>query len=146
MGGVKVLHMNIDCLCPWETIQKICDVLREDINKLGDGIDFEITVLDSYNKSEVLTQCINELKNFFVIDKWSFNQTINLSEIELTIANVEGVSSVPKLEISNKCTGRYSPNSYNIMAATKDKIVYPSLDPCVFEIKFPNSDIKGRAR
>jgi hypothetical protein len=32
------------------------------------------------------------------------------------------------------------------MAATKDKIVYPSLDPCVFEIKFPNSDIKGRAR
>jgi hypothetical protein len=110
------------------------------------GIDFEITVLDSYNKSEVLTQCINELKNFFVIDKWSFNQTINLSEIELTIANVEGVSSVPKLEISNKCTGRYSPNSYNIMAATKDKIVYPSLDPCVFEIKFPNSDIKGRAR
>jgi hypothetical protein len=110
------------------------------------GLDFEITVLDSYNKSEVLTECINELKNFFVIDKWSFNQTINLSEIELTIANVEGVSSVPKLEISNKCTGRYSPNSYNIMAATKDKIVYPSLDPCVFEIKFPNSDIKGRAR
>jgi hypothetical protein len=117
---------------------------------LTDGVniidDFEITVLDSYNKSEVITQCINELKNFFVIDKWSFNQTINLSEIELTIANVEGVSSVPKLEISNKCTGRYSPNSYNIMAATKDKIVYPSLDPCVFEIKFPNSDIKGRAR
>jgi len=47
MGGVKVLHMNIDCLCPWETIQKICDVLREDINKLGDGIDFEITVTDT---------------------------------------------------------------------------------------------------
>jgi hypothetical protein len=110
------------------------------------GVDFEITVLDSYNKSEVLTQCINELKNFFLIDKWTFNQTINLSEIELTIANIEGVSSVPKLEITNKCTGRYSPNSYNITAATKEKIVYPSLDPCVFEVKFPNSDIKGRAR
>jgi hypothetical protein len=110
------------------------------------GVDFEITILDSYNKSEVLTQCINELKNFFIIDKWSFNQTINLSEIELTIANVEGVSSVPKLEITNKCKGQYSPNSYNITAATKDKIVYPSLDPCVFEVKFPNSDIKGRAR
>ena len=110
------------------------------------GVNFEITVLDSYNKSEVLTQCINDLKNFFLIDKWSFNQTINLSEIELTIANVEGVSSVPKLEITNKCKGQYSPNSYNITAATKDKIVYPSLDPCVFEVKFPNSDIKGRAR
>lgn len=110
------------------------------------GVDFEITVLESYNKSEVLTNCINEIKNFFVIDNWTFNQTINLSELELAIANVEGVSSVPKIEITNKCNGQYSPNSYNINAATKEKIIYPSLDPCVFEVKFPNSDIKGRAR
>jgi hypothetical protein len=110
------------------------------------GIDFEIKTLDNYNKSEVVTQCINELKTFFSIDKWSFNQTINLSEVELLIANVEGVSSVPYVSITNKCKGQYSPNSYNITAATKDKIVYPSLDPCVFEVKFPNSDIKGKAK
>jgi hypothetical protein len=110
------------------------------------GVEFEVTVLEGYNKSEVITECINELRTFFEIDKWGFNQTINLSEIELIIANVEGVVSVPKLHIMNKCKGEYSPNSYNIEAATKDKIIYPSLDPCVFEIKFPNKDIKGRAR
>ena len=110
------------------------------------GVEFEIITLEGYNKSEVITACINEIRNFFQIDNWSFNQTINLSELELVIANVEGVSSVPKLHISNKCKGQYSTNSYNIDAATKDKIIYPSLDPCVFEIKFPNSDIKGRAR
>jgi hypothetical protein len=110
------------------------------------GVEFEVITLEGYNKSEVVTQCINEIKNFFQIDKWTFNQTINLNELELVIANVEGVSSVPKLHISNKCRGQYSINSYNIDAATKDKIIYPSLDPCVFEIKFPNSDIKGRAR
>jgi hypothetical protein len=110
------------------------------------GVEFEIITLEGYNKSEVVTDCINEIRNFFQIDKWTFNQTINLSELELVIANVEGVSSVPKLHISNKCKGQYSTNSYNIDAATKDKIIYPSLDPCVFEIKFPNSDIKGRAR
>jgi hypothetical protein len=110
------------------------------------GVEFEIITLEGYNKSEVVTDCINEIRNFFQIDNWSFNQTINLSELELVIANVEGVSSVPKLHISNKCKGQYSSNSYNIDAATKDKIIYPSLDPCVFEIKFPNSDIKGRAR
>lgn len=110
------------------------------------GVEFEVTTLDGYNKSEIVTQCINELKTFFSIDKWSFNQTINLSELELILANVEGVSSVPKLHITNKCKGQYSMNSYNIEAATKDKIIYPSLDPCVFEIKFPNTDIKGRAR
>lgn len=110
------------------------------------GVEFEIITLENYNKSEVVTLCIDEIKNFFQIDKWTFNQTINLSELELVIANVEGVSSIPKLHILNKCKGQYSTNSYNIDAATKDKIIYPSLDPCVFEIKFPNSDIKGRAR
>ena len=110
------------------------------------GIDFEIIVFNNYNKSEVVADCIQELKDYFNIDNWTFNNTINLSELELIVANVEGVSSVPMLKIVNKCGGQYSPNSYNIEAATKDKIVYPSLDPSVFEVKFPNADIKGRAR
>ena len=110
------------------------------------GVDFEIIVLENYNKSEVVISCINELRDYFSIDRWTFNQTINLSEIELILGNVEGVASVPKVVITNKCNGEYSSNSYNIEAATKDKIIYPSLDPCVFEVKFPNSDIKGRAR
>ena len=110
------------------------------------GIDFEIVCNRNDNKSEVVTKCILELQNYFNIDNWSFNQTINLSEIEVLLANIEGVSSVTKLQIVNKCGGQYSPNSYNIGAATKDKIVYPSLDPSIFELKFPTSDIKGRAR
>jgi len=110
------------------------------------GLEFEIITYPNYNKTEILTKCIAELKDYFNIDNWTFNQTINLSEIELLLANVEGVSSVPMLKLTNKCGGQYSPNSYNVDAATKDKIVYPSLDPSVFEIKFPNSDIKGRVR
>ena len=110
------------------------------------GLEFEIITYKDYNKSEVLSDCISELKSYFQIDDWTFNNTINISELELVIANVEGVSSVPKLKVVNKCGGQYSPNSYNIEAATKDKIVYPSLDPSVFEVKFPDSDIKGRAR
>jgi hypothetical protein len=110
------------------------------------GVNFEIVCYENYNKSEVVTNCIIDLKDYFNNDNWSFNQTINLSEIELLLANVEGVSSVPSLTIVNKCGGQYSPNSYNIEAATKNKVVYPSLDPSVFEVKFPDSDIKGRAK
>lgn len=109
------------------------------------GINFEIVVYNNYNKSEVVTNCILALQDYFNIDNWTFNQTINLSELELMLANIEGVASVPKLEIHNLCGGVYSSNSYNISAAIKNKIVYPSLDPCVFEVKYPNSDIKGRA-
>jgi hypothetical protein len=110
------------------------------------GIDFEIITLQNYNKSEVITECIQELKDYFQIDNWTFNNTINISELELLLANVDGVSSVPKLEIINKCGSPYSTNSYNIQAAIKDKVLYPSLDPSVFEIKFPDTDIRGRAR
>ena len=110
------------------------------------GLEFEIITLKNYNKSEVLSDCISELKEYFNVDNFTFNNTINISELELIIANVDGVSSVPKLKIINKCGGQYANNSYNIEAAIKDKILYPSLDPSVFEIKFPDSDIKGRAR
>tara|TARA_B100000902_G_scaffold399002_1_gene467899 strand:- start:582 stop:2615 length:2034 start_codon:yes stop_codon:yes gene_type:complete len=108
------------------------------------GLDFEIRVYGGYTKREVLTKCINELKEYFDISNWTFNMPINISEIELLIAGVEGVQSVPKCEIINKCLGNYSEHSYNILDATKGKMVYPSLDPSIFEVKFPNKDIRGR--
>ena len=108
------------------------------------GVEFEIRVYGGYNKNQVLTRCILELQEYFNIDNWTFNMAINISELELLIAGVEGVQSVPVCEIVNKCLGKYSKNSYNIKAATKNKMVYPSLDPSIFEIKFPGQDIRGR--
>ena len=111
------------------------------------GVDFEIICYSNYNKREVLTNCLTQIQSYFEIDNWTFNKPINISEIELILANVEGVMSVPSVKIGNLCRedGSYSPNDYNIEEATKGKIVYPSLDPCIFEIKYPNKDIKGRA-
>jgi len=111
------------------------------------GCDFEIICYSNFNKREVITNCLTQLQDYFYIDNWTFNKPINISEIELILANVEGVMSVPSVKISNLCgdAGSYSPNKYNIDEATKGKIVYPSLDPSIFEVKFPNKDIKGRA-
>jgi hypothetical protein len=111
------------------------------------GVDFEIICYSNYNKREVLTNCLTQLQSHFEIDNWTFNKPINISEIELLLANVEGVMSVPSVKIGNLCRqdGTYSANDYNIEEATKGKIVYPSLDPCIFEVKYPNKDIKGRA-
>ena len=108
------------------------------------GVDFEIMVYNSYNKREVMLKCITEIEKYFNIDDWAFNQPINISELELVIAGVEGVLSVPKCEIVNKCGGVYSKHKYNVSNATKGKMVYPSLDPSVFELKYPGKDIKGR--
>jgi hypothetical protein len=111
------------------------------------GLDFEVICYSNYNKREVVANCLTELQSYFEIDKWTFNKPINISEIELILANVEGVMSVPSVKVYNLCggDGNYSPNKYNIDEATKGKIIYPSLDPCVFEVKYLNKDIKGRA-
>lgn len=108
------------------------------------GVDFEIRVYNGYNKREVLVTAIQAVQDYFNIDNWTFNMPINISELEITIANVEGVQSVPSLKIENKCLGNYSIHSYNIQEATRGKMVYPSLDPSCFEVKFPDRDIKGR--
>jgi len=108
------------------------------------GVNFEISVYKNYSQREILLNCINELKSMFNIDNWQFNQPIYISDIEVTLASIEGVASVRNVEIVNKCGGTYSTNSYNISAATKNKIVYPSLDPSVFEVRFPDKDIKGK--
>jgi hypothetical protein len=109
------------------------------------GINYEITTFANYNKREVLLKVNNALKDLFDITKWQINQPINLSEIELEIANIDGVASVQNVEVVNLRGGNYSTYAYNIKEATRNKIVYPSLDPAIFEIKYPNTDIKGRA-
>jgi hypothetical protein len=113
------------------------------------GVNFEITTYTNYNKQEVVLNCIQAITDYFDINNRKINQPINLSELELEVANVDGVSSVPKIEVYNICgdgtDSSYSLYSYDIKEATKNKIVYPSLDPSIFELKFPNKDIKGRA-
>ncbi len=109
------------------------------------GINYEITTFNNYNKREVLLKVNNALKTLFDISKWQINQPINLSEIELEIANIDGVASVQNVEVVNLRGGNYSTYAYNIKEATRNKIIYPSLDPAIFEIKYPNTDIKGRA-
>ena len=88
---------------------------------------------------------MSEVKQFFSIDNWDFSQPINLSQLNLQIAKVDGVQSVANLKISNKTTvdGDYSSIEYDIQASTKNGIIYPSVDPSIFEVKYPDSDIKG---
>jgi hypothetical protein len=110
------------------------------------GIDFGIIVYKNYNKRDVLANCLTLVQEYFNIDNIQFCQPINLSRLELEIARVDGVQSVSYLKIKNLTAkdGDYSPYEYDIRQATVDKVVYPSLDPSVFEVKYPTKDIIGK--
>ncbi len=112
------------------------------------GVEFVITTFKGYNKKDVLSNCITAVQNFFTIDKWEFSQAINLSSLKLEIAKVDGVQTVVSLDVINKTPlttngGNYSPVEYDIASATQNDMIYPSLDPSIFECKYPNSDIQG---
>ena len=110
------------------------------------GIDFEIVTKPNSNSNEVILRCIERLKQILDNDRMQINGTINISNLVSELDNINGVQSVAKFEIKNLYDTNlgYSGNVYDIQAATKNNIIYPSLDPCVFEIKYPNSDIKGK--
>lgn len=108
------------------------------------GIKYEVIIRPSVSAREVLLECTNVLKDYFKIDKWSINQPVNISKLYTVLDKVSGVQTVQKVEIVNKTGGNYSPYAYDIIGATKSNIVYPSYDPCIFEIKYPNIDIEGR--
>jgi hypothetical protein len=110
------------------------------------GVNFEIIVLPNYNNNQVLTDCILALQNYFAIDQWSINQPILLRDLYILLDRIDGVQTVKNISITNLVGENigYSPYAYDINAATSNNVIYPSLDPSIFEVKYPNQDIQGK--
>jgi hypothetical protein len=110
------------------------------------GINFDIITLPNYNSNDVLVKCINALQEYFAIDNWQINQPIILREIYVLLDKIEGVQTVKNIEITNLVGENlgYSPYEYDLNQATLSSVIYPSLDPMIFEVKYPNLDIQGR--
>ena len=119
------------------------------------GVNFDLLTKVGYNKEEVVLRAIQEVQSFFDIDKWQIGQPIVLADLAYRLSLVDGVSAVVPPESDNpnnlpvsiinkyKESDGYSGNLYDINAATKEGIIFPSLDPSCFELKF-SSDIQGR--
>lgn len=120
----------------------------KDAFTLNIGINFDIVSVRQFNNEEVLLECIEVLKDYFNIDKWQVNQPIVISEVANRLYRVKGVQTITKLEITNKVgeAQGYSKYKYDFDQATIDGVIYPSQDPSIFELKYPNTDIKGRVK
>ncbi len=108
------------------------------------GINFVIIPKPDHNSNEVVLRCIDRLKTILHTDRMQINGSINRSSLISELDNVDGVQSVSDIELYNKFGGSYSNVVYDLETAEKNNIIYPSLDPMIFEIKYPDTDIKGR--
>ena len=122
-------------------------------------VEFALYTKRGYNKNEVLLKCVDNLKTYFQIDKWQINQPIILADIASELLTVEGVATVveppgqtgdsKQLILINNINATvngyvYSDNLYNIKGATFNNVVYPPVDPAIFEVKYPDINIRGR--
>ncbi len=108
------------------------------------GVQFEIITLPNYASRDVLLECNIALQDYFDVRKWSINQPINLSPVYTLLDKIKGVQTVKNISIINKQGDKYSEYAYDVKGATKNNVVYPSYDPCIFEVKYPDGDIEGR--
>jgi hypothetical protein len=110
------------------------------------GVNFDIIVLPNFNSNEVLTRCILAMQDFFAIKNWQINEPIILRDLYVILDEIEGVQTVKNITISNKAGVAlgYSQFAYDVVGATINNVVYPSIDPMIFEVKYPNTDIQGR--
>ena len=108
------------------------------------GCKFSILISPNFNGQQVLANAILAVQNYFNINLWQINQPIILSDISSTLVQVQGIQNVISVSINNLVGGNYSPFSYDINGATKNGVIYPSLDPMIFEVLNPNNDIQGQ--
>ena len=108
------------------------------------GIKYDIVLQPDAIGRDVLLECNELLQQHFATKGRSINQPINISKLYTMLDRVKGVQTVQNVEIVNKVGGNYGAYAYDIKGATKNNIVYPSYDPCIFEVKYPTSDIVGR--
>jgi hypothetical protein len=108
------------------------------------GVEYDIVTYPNNLGRDVLLRCNQALADYFNISNININQPINISELYTLLDRIKGVQTVQDVRIVNKVGGVYSNLGYDVQGAIRNNILYPSLDPCIFELKYSDTDIKGK--
>lgn len=119
------------------------------------GFEVDLYVDKQFSQSEIIAQAISTITSYFDINKWDMGDNIYLAQLMENINNVPGVLNIVDLRVYNKVgQGQYSSNEIPqpyIDEATRqiDLLGEYTLfgDPVgMFEIKYPDTDIKIRVK
>lgn len=117
------------------------------------GVDYDVVLRPGVQIREVLMACNETLQDYLKVEKRFINEPLNLADLYTLLDQVEGVQTVKNIKIKNLTRANnsedelysYSNYAYSIPQALRNNVLYPSYDPCIFEVKYPDVDILGRA-
>lgn len=109
-------------------------------------INFTAVVDYSQDKLEALNVAITEIQDMFE-QKMDINQPIYITKIYDRLNNLEEIVDVTNVEVTNIASGLYSDETIDIReyVSADGRILYAPQN-VVYELKFPDSDIKGTIR
>jgi hypothetical protein len=133
-------------LNPYRLVNDAIDILDAYIVNLT--FAFDVLVDPSLNKQIVLQNALIEVKNLLRTTNFSIDQPIIISEITNAISRTSGIVSVINATfygINDVVNNRaYSNVTFNVKDNTRRGMIYPPPGG-IFEIKYPEVDIVGRA-
>lgn len=110
------------------------------------GLKVDIMPSPNVNSNEVILKCLDKLIELFSPEKMGINEPIIISKIRTELDRIAGVETVAQIEFENlvDINAGYSGNVYPVQNAIVNGILYPSVSPSIFEIKYPKRDIVVR--
>ena len=146
-----------DYLSAYRMINDYVEIKSGRIVNLSFTVD--VIVDKNYNKSDVVTEIINKVKNYMDINTHLMGEEIYIGDLEKEISKIDGVINLIGIEIVNECGTGYSQTTipqettpanegddrYVVDLEATDGILYNDGDT-MMEIKYPEDDIKVRLK
>jgi len=133
-------------LKPYRLISDAIDVL--DARVINLSLQFEIMVDPALNRNTILQQILTKLQNTFNVSQFHIDQPIIISDVVNAIFTVSGVVSVDRVEFKNVNgvinNRTYSDSTFDVSSNTRKNVIIPPPGG-IFEIRYPEVDIIGRA-
>ena len=125
-------------------INDTIDILDPFIINLG--IEFHVKPKSGVDKFKLLNESVAALSGHFET-MFYIGEALYITDIFSVLKDVDGILDVTKVKIVNKTGGRYAETVFDInsnMSPDGSYLIAPK--NCIFEIKFPSVDIKGKIR
>jgi hypothetical protein len=128
----------------YRMVNDTIDILDPYIINLG--IDFVIKIKPGHNRADIQALGINRI-NSLLREGFFISESLYVSSIYTALKDIDAVLDVVSVKVKNKSGGNYSPTSFVInknMSPDGTQLLCPA--NAIFEIKFPEVDIRGKIK
>jgi hypothetical protein len=138
-------------LSEYRMINDYLDIVSGEVIDLG--LEVDLIVDKNESQTDIIKSAIEGIIEFFRIEKRKMGDPLLVGQLSKTIGNTPGVENVVVVKVFNKTGGEYSSaqvsqayaNTLTKEISQSDNVIFMKNNQ-IFQIRFPNKDIKIRVK